>query len=106
MKTIKVPQNLPLELNTKDGPQVINYSFKDFMVTNVLLKDEFGESFDLLEETESVMKQLGSDVIEVSDQYYEVLRSVALTPKIPWKVNLGVQILPFLRAIKDASSSL
>lgn len=105
MKTIKVPQNLQLELNTKDGTQVINYSFKDFLLTNVLLKDEFGVSFELLEQTESVMKQLGSDVIEVSDQYYEVLRDVVLTPKIPWKVHLGVQILPFLRAIKDASSS-
>lgn len=108
MRAIKIPRTVMLKMTENNEEKDVEYSFLQFLKNNILLKDEFGVDFETLDEVAKLIRKLEIRApgltVELSDQLYEKIAKLLLTPSIPWKVELALQVIDFFRAVAYATS--
>lgn len=104
MKKITIPQSIELEdIKDANGNKVV-IEFKDFVGKTLLADPKFGKAMaDILSAVEIKSKlSAGDGVLELDNEDYEKLLSVAAEPSNAYNPVIVMQLVPFLLAIKNA----
>jgi hypothetical protein len=109
MKTISIPNPIVLRnpdnsiaMDDKNNP--VSVSFKDFVCQTLLVDPKFGKGMaDLLSavEIKTRIKEAQDEVI-LENADYERLLEVATSPSVNFNPAVGIQIVDFFLAIKNA----
>lgn len=107
MKTITIPANITIK-DAKVGEQTkdVDLSFATYMINNPLASNTFGGNVDDLEQLQVLINCLiGASVgdgLQLEDDMWGKINKFCNYPTNPYEPKLGLQLLPFLRAIRDA----
>ena len=107
MYKITIPEDIKIITIDKDNKQKeLDVAFKNYLINNPLNNQAFGSSYDELVDLSALIERVKAvspgDTIELTDTQYERIARLTLEPQEPYLPEIGIQILPFLKAIKEA----
>jgi len=106
-KTITIPPSVTLK-NVQVGDQVkdVDFDFPTYLINNPLASNAFGGSLDELEKCQQLIDVLKTakpgDDLQLDDDVWAKINQLCNHPTQPYEPKIGLQLLPFLRAIRDA----
>lgn len=106
MKTLIIPENIALRVFNEDTKedQEVSYSFFLFMAINILRNVVFGASIDTLRLVAKLGEQLKllnpGDEWSLEDPIYEQIKKLVCYPTVPYNVQQGLKLLPFMEAFE------
>jgi hypothetical protein len=106
-KTITVPPNIMLK-NIKVGEETkdVEFAFATYLINNPLASNAFGGNLEELESCQQLIDVLQTakpgDELELDDEVWVKINQLCNHPAQPYVPQIGLQLLPFLRAIRDA----
>ena len=102
MKKIVIPGNVALKLQDR----VVDYSFHQYVVENVLADEKFGVNHRTLKSALSiesrVMKVRAGDELVLDESEWQLLAAAVAEPTRPFVVVVVKQLVAFLDAILEA----
>lgn len=107
MKTITVPENITLK-NIKVGEETkdVDFQFTTYLINNPLISNAFGTDVNELEKCQQLIDVLVTakpgDKLELDEDMWVKINQLCNHPAQPYEPRVGLQLLPFLRAIRDA----
>lgn len=104
MKHIRIPEPITIE---QSGEKV---AFKDFVSSVPLADRAFGEDYSALMSASKVKRIVADGSVgkwvSIEDADYDRLERAVRTPANPYNPIVGVQLVPFMEAILDASDEV
>lgn len=113
MRYIRVPKE-PIVLRSLDGSRALNengtpadpITFQTWLRVSVLLDLKFGKTAkDLMQAADIGQKaDRAKDVLELSEAEWSAVAAVVNEPTSGYNPRVALQLMPFLRAMLDAST--
>lgn len=97
--------------NPPAKPHAWVMTFREFVCGTLFKNPQFGKSAETVIIGAAIRAALvaaekdGSHVAEIDDADYALLRAVAEVPELGYRPDVGVQLVPFIRAILDAPTT-
>ena len=110
MRKLIIPNSVQIEVldEKTNSVETREFEFSEFVINNALLHRAFGSNIETLEMSERLTQKLEAskpgDELDLEDKTWALLNTVVNHPEHPYSdVKLLRKLLPFLRAINDAT---
>jgi len=80
-------------------------TFKDFICGTLLQDARFGRTAANVLSGAEIRAALIGEVVQLDEDDYELLKSVLQTPEVGYRPEVAIQLVPFFRAILDATTA-
>lgn len=111
MRKITIPPNVVVRAFNRQTHQLeeVEMSFIQYLIDNPLSDSSFGVSLEMLEKSEELIKFLQGvkvgEKIELADYLWRMIDELVNAPKTPYDPTVARQLLPFFRAIRQATDT-